>query len=657
MLLLQTLAETAARSTTPILLLTILHMAFGDYLRAHDEARRSEWRKVQGRFVDVAFQEPTAEVLRLVGLTVDRSLPPPLEHAYVKCAQAAAAAAPLADASRRLPLAELLPGCAPLDPITALLLPPLFCGKLAQNERSLFAFLTGLEPHGFLDFLRGSTWDGGLAPTYRLDRLYDYVSAALGMAVYSGDQARRWSEIEGALARVAPDAPRMVAPVVKAVGLLSLYGRHLWLKSDEATLALALGPATEVAEAIAYLKRASILVYRQYEQAYALWEGSDLDVDDLYAQARQRLERGPVAARLKRALALRPVVARAHYIRTGTLRYLPVEVIDGSQGAVAAALAKDTQPADGAVVYVLAGDDRQRGEVLSRACELAEELPAEAGVRLLAFPSPMLGLEEALREVEAWRSVRDDVPALHSDPVARREVRVRLQAAQEQLESLCGQTFPLPGHLFRPEVSDWIHRGEVHRPPSAQGFQEWISGLCDVTFAAAPLLQNELLNRQQLSSAASAARRTLLEAMLAHEAEFRLGLSGTPAEVTMYESLLRHGGFHRQRDGRWEFGEPGEQWQAVWAAMVDFLATTHAGRRPVEHLYDALRRPPFGLLHSCRSARTGCVEPDLAACLPIRMLCSSRRTPASVPISLPSTTGRRPFPSPSGTGFGSAFSS
>lgn len=64
---LQTLAETAARSgETPILVVTILHQAFEHYTTYAGPRRRIEWAKVQGRFVDLAFQEPTSQMVRLI---------------------------------------------------------------------------------------------------------------------------------------------------------------------------------------------------------------------------------------------------------------------------------------------------------------------------------------------------------------------------------------------------------------------------------------------------------------------------------------------------------------------------------------------------------------------------------------------------------------
>ena len=52
----------------------------------------------------------------------------------------------------------VLAGCAPLHPSVALVLGRLFRSRLAQNERSLFAFLSSSEPFGLQDFLREQVW-------------------------------------------------------------------------------------------------------------------------------------------------------------------------------------------------------------------------------------------------------------------------------------------------------------------------------------------------------------------------------------------------------------------------------------------------------------------------------------------------------------------
>lgn len=589
----QNLAESAARDPKPTLLVTLLHTAFSDYLLpTTDEARRAEWSKVQGRFADVAFQEPPEQLLRLVGSAVSRRLPVELETAYSDLVEQALASPALAEARRRLPLEELLHDCVPLDPVVALLMWPLFRSKLAQNERSLFAFLTSEEPFGFREFLDLADSESERPPVYRVDRLYDYVTTALGVGAYRGDAARRWTEVEQALDRIGADAPALTSKVIKAIGLISMYGAPVGLKASKETILLALR-ADDLDGELDYLERASVVVYRRYEGSYGLWEGSDVDLDARFEEAIGRLDRGGLAERLERAVTLRPVVARAHYIRTGTLRYFDVDLVEGTEETLREAL-KEEIDADGRVSFVLCRP-QDRAALMDLGKDLTRDAPPDERLRVLAFPDPMAGLAEALEEVEGWEWVEDNVAELQGDPVARRELRANKEHAQRRLEEVAGQVLGLRGHRFDPASSEWVQNGSSRSITSARGFSRWLSGLCGEVYHLAPELQNELLNRERLSSAAAAARRNLLQAMLEHEEEPRLGIEGTPAEASMYEALLTAGGFHRESDDLWRFGEPAVDWRPVWEVIEGFFDGAREARRSVEDLFTILKEPPFGL--------------------------------------------------------------
>ena len=79
---------------------------------------------------------------------------------------------------------QVLSAAMPLHPSVALVLSPLF-RRLAQNERSLFAFLASGEKFGFREFLGHHKWTPNATEVYRLDDAYDYVAAALGAALYT----------------------------------------------------------------------------------------------------------------------------------------------------------------------------------------------------------------------------------------------------------------------------------------------------------------------------------------------------------------------------------------------------------------------------------------------------------------------------------------
>ncbi len=589
---LQQLAEAATRSEAPFLFSTILHSGFADYLPVGQEVRRAEWQKVQGRFQDVPFQLPTEQLLVLVGRAIERRVPAELWHQWKTVAGEAVESDSFGEARRRLPLGQLLHQCLPLHPVAALLLWPLFRSKVAQNERSLFAFLTSEEPFGFQEFLKKTDWTGSTAPLYRVADLFDYVANALGLAAFTGEHARKWSLIDHALSRIPRDAPEVTRAVIKTIGLLSVYGPPVGLQASQDAIKAAVSNGDGVDEAVRQLEERSIIVYRRHLGGYALWEGSDVDLEAAYDEARRHVTDGDLNARLKSSLNLRPVVARAHYIESGTLRLFDVEVVTNDQGALEGLIAT-RHAADGRVLFVLGSGDWNVAE----SARVAKQITASSDDDLLiiGIPRSLGGLEESLRDLECWRWVWHNVPELQGDPVARHEVQARLAEARNRFERVAGRVFGLPGHPFEPAQSLWIHQGQQKTVKSPIAFQRWLSHLCNKAFSQAPRLHNELLNRQNLSSAAAAARRTLLARMLSHATLPRIGIEGTPPEASMYESLLKAGGFHRTRDYVLGFGRPNDEWKPAWNAIETFLREAKEARRPITELLALLKSRPYGL--------------------------------------------------------------
>ena len=232
---LQSLAEFAARSDqTPLLMLTILHQAFEQYAQRLATSQREEWAKVQGRFEDVAFVEPTEQVIRLIGNAIESTRTVEKPNLSV--------AVDLELKPHRLDTNEfisLLQNCLPLHPTVALIVSSLF-RRFAQNERSLFALLNSSEPHGLQDFLANQTYDGRVLPTFTLSNLYDYIYTALGGSLYTSSNGTKWSEIESAIERLPNPSP-MTIKLIKTIGLLGIVGEaSVNLKASKALLRYAL---------------------------------------------------------------------------------------------------------------------------------------------------------------------------------------------------------------------------------------------------------------------------------------------------------------------------------------------------------------------------------------------------------------------------------
>lgn len=589
---LQELAEMASRADGSFIFLTALHSSFDGYLPTLDETRKIEWKKIQGRFTDIPFLEPPEQFLSLIGQAISwDERYKELIDSYQKEIKEQIKAAPFFESNLRYPLEALLPFTIPLDPFVSLLLWPLFRSKLAQNERSLFAFLMDYGPFGFQEFLSISQTDPQKLSFYHLDRLYDYVTNTLGSAVLLGEQTKKWGEIEHAIERIPFDAPDIARSIVKAVGLLSMYGAAVGLSASEHALKMALGNDSTIGEGLDYLSRLSIIVHRRFTGGYALWEGSDVDLESCYKEAQSYVGHDNFAERLKKAISLRPFVARAHYIQKGILRFFDVDIIDGSEEKIRKEIENGVGASDGKIVFILSINNEARTSYV----QICQQLAETNKQFVFAFPKPIAGIEHLLGEVEAWTWVRMNVQALQGDPVAKKEVDLHLVNAIKLISERAGQIFGIRGYVFDPSQSEWVHAGQVCNIPSALRFQQWLSELCDIIFASSPILHNELLNREHLSAAATAARRNLIQAMIEKEADDSLGIIGTPAEMSMYRAMLSEGGFHKFQNGSWKFKKPNPNWRPVWNAMESFLENARENRQPILELINILKKPPYGV--------------------------------------------------------------
>ncbi|MGA2705690.1 MAG: hypothetical protein ABSH35_31990 [Isosphaeraceae bacterium] len=328
---LQELAEAATRSKRPFLFVTILHQAIDRYAEHMSRGRRAEWAKVQGRFEDVAFEERTELLLRLLAHAIRHSG----DEACLKrlCRQAKTLAQEADALDIRIgsmaasELQDCLASCYPLHPLTALILGPLF-RQLAQNERSLFAFLASSEPLGFQEFLRDHTLNDG---AYRPDHLYDYLIASIGPTLFAQARGKLWAEVQSALDRLH-DASELEIQLAKSIGLLQAIGSAAGITASGTTLKTALkgcAAEAEVDRAVLSLTQRSVVVFRRHTGSYALWEGSDVDIDDRLQAARQAVERDQnLAAFLTREAPLAALIGRRHYFETGTLRYFESRYAD-----------------------------------------------------------------------------------------------------------------------------------------------------------------------------------------------------------------------------------------------------------------------------------------------------------------------------------------
>ena len=588
---LQTLAEFATRSEqTPLLFLTILHQAFEQYANKFAKSQQEEWAKVQGRFEDIAFVEPTEQVLRLIGSAIERtpanrvenlSLPTEFDLKPNQLTQNE--------------FSELLQNCLPLHPIVALMIDPIF-RRFAQNERSLFAFLSSSEPNGLQDFLASQHYDGNLLPMFSLADLYDYLNVTQGNRLYTSQTGKKWAEIEYAINRI-PDPSDIMVKLIKAIGILNVAGEVMPnLKASEKLLRYALDDnteqfASEFKNALLILKRRSIIIYRSYNDVYTLWEGSDVDIEAKLREAAAHIDTEvALATDLSRYMPTRPLVARRHLFQTGTLRYFTIRYTDPDN--FDGDLEKPLDDADGLVLYALPAteEDVKKLKEKAKGRKIANRVEV-----LIVIPRTISSLRDAVTQLTYLHWIAENTPELEGDAVARRELSARMIEAEREVSERLAKIFD--GNSDG--SCTWYHKGYPADINSAKARNTYLSKICDDVYNKTPIIRNELVNRRKLSGAATTARKKLIQRMLENGDKKNLGIPGYPAEMSIYRSLLWNTGIHRETDGVWRFHPPKpddkNEINHTWEAIETFLEKCEGERQPILELYEHLMTPPYGV--------------------------------------------------------------
>ncbi|MYG00578.1 hypothetical protein F4212_15795, partial [Candidatus Poribacteria bacterium] len=593
MFLLQSLAELADRSQqTPLFLMTILHQAFEAYAKRTSQSQREEWTKVQGRFEDVVFTEPTEQVLRLVATALENTS----DINYNINVNNASELGLIPRELDRQEFNQLLQSCFPLHPTVTLLIGPLF-RRFAQNERSLFSFLSSSEPYGLQDFLSKHHYDGSSLPLYTLADLYDYLDATQGNEIFSSSNGKKWAEIESALMQFK-DPLETIVKLIKTIGILGIVRDALpKLKASEDVLYYALDDnrieySTEFSNALDILENRSIVSYRRHNDIYVIWEGSDIDIEEQLSQAELHVDTtAALVTDLSRYMPTRPLVARRHLYQTGTLRYFTIRYTDLDN--FDADLNEPLEEADGLILYALPSDDSEVKLLTEKTTnsEIAERMEV-----LTAIPHSIGFLSNAVAQLAYLHWVKENTSELEGDAVARRELEKRFTEVEREVSESLSTIF----NADNKEICIWYHKGQRTEIDSERARNEYLSNICDQVFYNTPFIRNELINRSKISGASTTARKKLIQAMLENGDKENLGITGYPPEMSIYRSLLLNSGIHRSKYRKWGFHPPTKtddknRMKSTWDEIEKFLTECESKRKSVVAFYDNLMKPPFGV--------------------------------------------------------------
>lgn len=581
----QELAEAAARSEGRLVVVGVLHQAFDDYAYRLARETRDDWLKIQGRFVDVPLSPTAEEQVELLSRAI-------VSQPHSDAPVVATIAAALARGAELGLVEERLRRCWPLSPVVACLLGPLSRRRFGQNQRSLFGFLGSAEPFGFQDFLKSTAADS--------DTLYDtvwlwaYLRANLEPSILASPDGHRWSIAVDVVERVEErGGEKIEIDVLKTVALLDLFRERSGLSATPEVVAAALQiPLNAARAAVDELIRRSAIVFRRHLGAFALYAGSDFDIENAVEEVRAEMVACDYA-RLRATGVLTPILAKREYHETGALRWFEVDVATLDQAEQR--ITKFNPDSGAAGLFLLLVNES--GASAARVRRLTEKLATQVGDRPIAFglSADSYMLRELSHELVALEQVQASRPELKGDAVARREVASRLARVAGELEERLRSG--LASTAWRvPAISL-----EELRTSGPAGLSAIASRMAAALYPMSPRIKNELVNRSKPSSNAMAAVRALMAAMATNADQPRLGIKDFPAEGGLYASVLERTGLHGQKVDR-SFGflspeqdDDGHRLRPLWRAARQLLEQRGSEGLGLDDLFAVWRARPFGV--------------------------------------------------------------
>lgn len=592
---LQRLAELVNDPKRNLLLITTLHQDFTAYAYQLSERQRNEWQKVKGRFKEITFNEPPEQLLLLaaarlaeISFDINESLLNELLSTI-----GTAKAFPLTDYFN-VSVAKKL---APLEILAGSVL-TLALQRYGQNERSLFSFIEGKDYKGLDQFLQNPD-----ANLYSLVHVCDYLLYHYYNQLIAKENPdfRAWrlireclEVVEGQFEGVELNEARQL---VKLIGLLNLFGKASVEITDEflnqyARLVL---NQQQTKSAIRQLAEKKVIRFREHNNRYILFEGTDVDIEYAIDEAGNIVGNAINVSRLLNEYFKFPVLlAKSYQINIGTPRYFEIKVSDEPINEVA----KDEK--DGFVNLIFSS-------VLKEEDIRIHSERSEEAILYVHFRD-IIRIREEITQIEKIKQAKRKY---NDDKVARQEFDQILNHHQNILRYLVLDKF----YTADPRYVSFFFRGQkVDEINNRRTLNRYLSVVAANVYPDTPHFLNEMVNKTKLSTAIIGARKNLLTRLIENNDEENLGFQANqfPPEKTIYQALIKANGFHKEIDGTWQLSDPSQgSFDEVWRSFETFLDNARYAKLSLQEFVDTLLAKPYKL-------KSGLVDFLLPICLLIR---------------------------------------
>lgn len=556
----------------------VSHKEISNYIDKLPKEKVDGWRGVSNRFSHVRMNEDFAQTYEIISEVICRE--PTLWKKFCACHadelnalhEVYSTTRMFRDVKENLP--AMIKGCFPLHPVSMFILPRL-SERVAQNERTLFTFLSA-EGKTTLPAFLSSYRDNFTLLTP--DKIYDYFEPIFRQELYDGEIHKIFLLAERILIQMEPTT--LDAKIIKTIALIYMLEQFELLAPTKEQLAEIFScdyPADELARTFDELTEKDFVIYlRQSNNYLKLKQTSGVDVMQKIRDAMENSTAKFSVSDMLNAETFDSVFYPSRYNTEREMtRWFDFRFIFGAE--ISADMNFD---GDGIIFGVLIDNETQLAELE----KIIVGLSRSKTRCIFILPKVFVDVSEVVKKFSAVKELKE---LAEDDSVLFDEYEIIFEDLRAVIKNFIdGYTHP---ENFR---ATYIHDGKILHVYRKATLSELMSAICDKIYSRTPIINNEVINRNEITNVTANSRNKIISALLRRELEPNLGLLGTGQDVSIMRStLIRTGVLINDDNPRINLRPDDDNMRNLLETIKNFILETRQNPKSFSVLYERLTSP------------------------------------------------------------------
>lgn len=452
-------------------------------------------------------------------------------------------------------------GAFPLTPLAALLLLAL-SEKIAQNERTIFTFLTGRDLYSlalYVEKCRDTEFVGA-------DLIYDYFSQLLeeekDLAVHN-----EWLKAEYALGKTENENERKV---LKAIAVIRMVNRTDSIPVNDDFLRLATGlDHIRCKQTIETLKKSKLIEYKPGQKAYDFKNSIGIDIEEAVSDcAVKNFSKINVTEVLNKINTQKYILPKKYNQDHFMTRYVKVYAMTSDTFLTLSSVSylMEANNPDGYLLIITDEKNIKKQDIKQHIQNMGDSVVAVAAANLDKE------CEHKAKMILAATKLLSDKNFINENLALTTELQNWKALLTDELNEAFEKVLKSISEIYTVEGSYQV---------SEKGLNRTISDFMERLYTMTPIINHELINRHNVTAQTSKARNVIVDDIF-HSRLFDKYASGTSAESTIYRACM----IHTKDD---------ENLQNVRHIITNFIYSCKGKKNSFASLVDTLTKPPIGM--------------------------------------------------------------